>query len=105
MGRSVRVTSMLRHQEGTPLGAGGPLLFSLSVVRISVTSISVCLTFFICGMDIPKPSQSYLPSLVHWIVAVTCWSCPLIAEDVAGEAEAHPSARGQPGREEVQRQQ
>lgn len=33
------------HQEGTPVGAGDPLPFSLSVVRISVTSMSVCLTW------------------------------------------------------------
>lgn len=59
----VRVTTMLRHQEGTPVGAADPSASqSLSVVRISVTSISVCLTCFICGMNIPNPNPPHPPS-------------------------------------------
>lgn len=48
-------------------GASETQSVALSGVRIGVTSMSVCLTFCLCGLDIPKSSQSqHLPLPTQW---------------------------------------
>lgn len=53
-----------------------------------MTSLSVCLLSVYVEWDVPKPSQSQLPSLAHTTVGIACPSCLLIAEVTAGEAKA-----------------